>query len=152
MTQVFDRSNHAFETTFLTFLAILLIVISSSTVVLGYKTGELSAKIIRPLKYNALYLYKQMSQSNQTLPENNINSSSSSNVDVNINSGSQNYNQPPQPAQTNWNWPVYNTPTPNPTVVEWNRQFELKQQEMQKQFEESKQKVCAAMPDAPGCH
>ncbi len=151
MTQVFNPSSHAISNKILASVLLLLVITSGSTVVLGTQTGELDKKIISPLKNNARYLFEALSTSGQAPVTNTveIDTNSSSSTDVNTNNQGD---YTPQQQQPNINFPIYNTPTPNPTAVEWERQFEQKQAEMQREFEESKQKVCASVPDAPGCH
>jgi flagellar motor component MotA len=136
-------------------LIFLFLLFSSLTIINGTKTGELSKKIINPLKSFASSIYKSFreekkSQSIETIVNINTESSfstSSGLIEIDNNRNSENSKFPnSRPTQYNWV-----TPAPNPTVIKWQENFDKKWDEMQQNNEKSLKDFCQKMPNASVC-
>lgn len=147
-------------------LVAVVVIGSSSAYVLGSKTGELNKKITQPIQNNIIGAFKTIAEVLKESKTPTINSSYSNSVNINIQNS---VNITSAPTQVNINTksipPVkqqivptvhyiyrFDTPSPNPTVVQWNKDFDQKWNEMQKSQEQSLKDFCQKMPSASVCH
>lgn len=144
-------------------LPALILSSGGSAIYQGSKTGELNTKIVKPVqdtlkKTAEIIRSKEDSTSSPSLKINtqiNVNSTSSDTVRINSNTDSginQRTNEGKStPINNQFTVPVYNTPTPNPTDVQWQKDFDATWNQMQKDYNEAKAQTCAKIPEAPGC-
>lgn len=148
-------------------LIAFVVIDSSSAFVLGSKTGELNKKIMQPIQNNIVGAFKTIAEVLKESKTQTINSSYSNSVNINIQNSVAITSVPAKVNINNRSVPAvkqqiiiptthyiyrFDTPTPNPTVVQWNKDFDQKWNEMQKNQEQSLKDFCQKMPSASVCH
>lgn len=157
--------HNSYPVVVITFLFIVMALTGVVVVIVGTQSGELNRKIVQPFNSFAKSLvaaFQSIPAARTTVTTNTYVATSSSSVIIinnegtkKVSTGTPTRKPTTVPAVKVTSSPVrinFVTPTPNPTLVKWQEDVKKKQEEMQKSFEESKRKVCAQMPDAPGCN